>query len=76
MIFGFGKYSYKVEEGWLAQAYNQEMGWIPAVACDSKDNVYVFSRNDHPIRLIGLGVRLREEAVTEAQLNFLDTLGI
>ena len=35
-----------------------------------------FSRNDHPIRLIGLGVRLREEAVTEAQLNFLETLGI
>ena len=35
-----------------------------------------FSRNDHPIRLIGLGVRLREEAVTEAQLNLLETLGI
>ena len=35
-----------------------------------------FSRNDHPIRLIGLGVRLREEAVAEAQLNFLETLGI
>ena len=49
MIFGFGKYSYKVEEGWLAQSDNQEMGWIPAVACDSKDNVYVYSRNDHPL---------------------------
>jgi DNA polymerase-4 len=35
-----------------------------------------FSRNDHPIRLIGLGVRLREESVTEAQLNFLEALGI
>ncbi|MEC9257449.1 MAG: hypothetical protein VX541_03070, partial [Candidatus Poribacteria bacterium] len=49
MIFGFGKYSYEVEEGWLAQSNNQEMGWIPAVACDSKDNVYVYSRNDHPL---------------------------
>ena len=35
-----------------------------------------FSRNDHPIRLIGLGVKLRKEAEVEAQLNFLDTLGI
>ena len=35
-----------------------------------------FSRNDHPIRLIGLGVRLREEAVTESQLNFLEALGL
>ena len=35
-----------------------------------------FSRNDHPVRLIGLGVRLGEEASSEAQLNFLETLGI
>lgn len=34
------------------------------------------SRNDHPIRLIGLGVRLREEELSESQLNFLDVLGI
>jgi len=35
-----------------------------------------FSRNDHPVRLIGLGVRLREESTTKSQLNFLDALGI
>ena len=35
-----------------------------------------FSRNDHPIRLIGLGVRLREKVLVAAQLNFLETLGI
>tara|TARA_Y100000588_G_scaffold11281_1_gene12305 strand:- start:5907 stop:6959 length:1053 start_codon:yes stop_codon:yes gene_type:complete len=35
-----------------------------------------FTRNDNPIRLIGLGVRLREESMIEAQLNFLEALGI
>ena len=49
MTFGTGKYSYEVEEGWLTQSDNQEMGWIPAVACDSKDNVYVYSRSNQPL---------------------------
>lgn len=49
MIFGTGKYSYKVLEEWAKLPSGWEWGVIPAVACDSQDRVFVGSRSEHPL---------------------------
>lgn len=49
MAFGSGKYTYEVEEGWGKLPAGWTFGWVPAVACDSKDNVFVYSRSEHPL---------------------------
>jgi sugar lactone lactonase YvrE len=49
MAFGMGKYTYKVAEGWGKPPRGWEWGWIPAVACDSQDRVFVYSRSEHPL---------------------------
>ncbi len=49
MIFGAGKYTYKVQENWDKLPEGWSWGWIPAVACDSQDRVYVYSRSEHPL---------------------------
>ena len=52
MVFGTGKYTYTVEEGWGQLPEGWEWGWIPAVACDSLDRVYVYSRGEHPLVIL------------------------
>lgn len=49
MTFGVGKYTYKVQENWDKLPEGWSWGWIPAVACDSQDRVYVYSRSEHPL---------------------------
>lgn len=49
MAFGAGKYTYEVAEGWGQLPEGWQWGWIPAVACDSQDRVYVYSRSEHPL---------------------------
>ena len=49
MVYGSGKYTYKVAAGWGALPEGWTWGWIPAVACDSQDRVYVYSRSEHPL---------------------------
>ena len=51
MAFGSGKYTYEFVENWGKLPAGWRFGWIPAVACDSKDNVYVYSRSEHPLVL-------------------------
>jgi len=63
MAFGFGKYTYEVVENWAKLPTGWSFGWIPAVACDSKDNVYVYSRSEHPLVIFDRGG------------NFLDVWG-
>jgi len=46
----------KLPSGW-------EWGWIPGVACDSQDNVYVYSRSEHPL------------VIFDREGNFLDSWG-
>ena len=48
-MFGSGKFCYKVEEGWGRLPQGWTWGWIPAVACDSRDRVFVYSRSEHPL---------------------------
>ncbi|MEZ4709173.1 MAG: peptidyl-alpha-hydroxyglycine alpha-amidating lyase family protein [Caldilineaceae bacterium] len=63
MAFGSGKYTYEYVEGWGKLPSGWEWGWIPAIACDSKDNVYVYSRSAHPL------------VIFDRDGNFLDSWG-
>ncbi|MBV7334898.1 peptidyl-alpha-hydroxyglycine alpha-amidating lyase family protein [Chloroflexi bacterium TSY] len=63
MAFGAGRYTYEVEVGWGRLPDGWSFGWIPAVACDSKDNVYVYSRSEHPL------------VIFDRDGNFLDSWG-
>ena len=49
MLFGSGAYTYDVVENWWTLPDGWSFGWIPAVAVDSKDRVYVYSRSEHPM---------------------------
>ncbi|RKU20091.1 hypothetical protein C6501_00440 [Candidatus Poribacteria bacterium] len=49
MIFGQGTHQYTVQKDWWTLPDGYEFGWIPAVAVDSQDRVYVYSRSEHPM---------------------------
>ncbi|OGG50535.1 MAG: hypothetical protein A3F84_20435 [Candidatus Handelsmanbacteria bacterium RIFCSPLOWO2_12_FULL_64_10] len=49
MTFGSGAHTYKVQEGWARPPDGWKFGWIPAVAVDSQDRIYVYSRSEHPM---------------------------
>jgi sugar lactone lactonase YvrE len=63
MAFGSGKYTYEVAEGWGKLPQGWTWGWIPAVACDSQDRVFVYSRSEHPL------------VIFDRDGNFLDSWG-
>ena len=63
MKFGTGKYSYELVEGWGKLPSGWSFGWVPGVACDSKDNVYIYSRSEHPL------------VIFDRDGNFLDIWG-
>ena len=46
---GSGKFTYEVQQNWFQLPAGWRFGWIPAVACDSEDRVYVYSRSEHPL---------------------------
>ena len=49
MSFGGNGYTYEVHENWWKLPEGWSFGWITGVACDSKDQVYVYSRSEHPL---------------------------
>ncbi len=49
MRYGDGEYTYDVVENWAKLPEGWSFGWIPAVACDSQDRVFVYSRSKHPL---------------------------
>src|SRR3954452_5890404 len=49
MIVGEGTHRYEVVEGWEQLPNGWEHGDVAGVATDSKDNVYVFNRSEHPV---------------------------
>ena len=63
MRFGSGKYTYEYVPNWGKLPAGWSFGWIPAVACDSHDNVYIYSRSEHPL------------VIFDREGNFLDTWG-
>jgi len=63
MSFGSGDYTYDIQENWWALPEGWAFGWIPAVACDSQDRVYVYSRSEHPL------------VIFDRDGNFIEELG-
>ena len=63
MVFGQGTHQYTVQENWWTLPEGWEFGWIPAVAVDSQDRVYVYSRSEHPM------------VVFDRDGNFIDAWG-
>ena len=49
IIIGEGEYRYEVIENWGKLPDGWRYGEVAAVGVDSKDNVYVFSRSNHPM---------------------------
>jgi streptogramin lyase len=49
MVSTAKKYEYKVEAGWGKLPAAWTWGVISAVACDSQDRVYVYTRGEHPL---------------------------
>ena len=63
MAFGSGNYTYEVIPNFGKLPSGWTWGWIPAMACDSQDNVYVYSRSEHPL------------VIFDRDGNFLDSWG-
>lgn len=49
MQVGSGDFRYEVIANWAKLPNGWSFGWIPAVAVDSRDHVYVYSRSEHPL---------------------------
>ena len=49
MIVGTGDFTYEVAEGWGSFPEGWKLGWIAAVAVDSRDRVYLYNRSEHPL---------------------------
>ena len=63
MTFGTGSYAFSVHENWWTLPDGWTFGWVPAVACDSQDRVFVYSRSEHPL------------IIFDRDGNFLDSWG-
>jgi sugar lactone lactonase YvrE len=48
-IVGSGDFTYEVQKDWFRLPEGWRFGWVPAVAVDSEDRVYVYSRSEHPL---------------------------
>jgi DNA-binding beta-propeller fold protein YncE len=48
-ILGTGEFRYRVEEDWAKLPKGWAFGEVAAVAVDTRDQVYVFSRSEHPM---------------------------
>ena len=48
-LVGSGVFTYAVQQDWFELPEGWCFGWVPAVACDSEDRVYVYSRSEHPM---------------------------
>lgn len=48
-IIGDGNFRYEVVEGWGAFPDGMHLGDVAAVAVDARDQVYLFTRGDHPM---------------------------
>jgi len=49
MTYGSGEFTFEVVEDWWTLPDGWTFGWIPAVAVDSKDQIHVYSRSEHPM---------------------------
>ena len=76
MSFGSGDYVYDFQENWWKLPEGWSFGWIPAVACDSEDRVFVYSRSEHPLVIFDRDGNFVEEwgknVLTDAHGIYID----
>ena len=63
MIVGQGDFTFEVAQGWGSYPSGWKLGWVAAVAVDSKDRVYIYNRSEHPLVLL------------DSRGNFVDSWG-
>ena len=51
MLYGTGKYTYELVEGWAKCPEGFSFFDVPGISIDSQDRVYVFSRSVHPLMI-------------------------
>jgi len=51
MSFGEGKFTYEYAPNWAGLTDGYHEGWIPGVAVDSKDRVFIYSRSEKPLNV-------------------------
>lgn len=77
MHFGTGSYTFSVVENWWTLPQGWKFGWIPAVACDSQDRVFVYSRSEHPLVVFDRNGRFLaswgEDVLKDAHGIYIDT---
>ena len=49
MLYGTGKYTYELVDGWAKIPKGWSFDSVPSLFIDSQDRVYVFSRSAHPV---------------------------
>ena len=75
-VVGSGIFTYEVQPNWFELPGGWSLGWIPAVACDSEDRVYIYSRSEHPMVVFDRQGRFLgswgEEVLEDAHGIFID----
>ena len=75
-IVGSGAFTYEVQQDWFELPEGWRFGWVPAVACDSEDRVYVYSRSERPMVVFDREGRFvaswGEEVLKDAHGIFID----
>ena len=75
-MVGSGRFTYEVQQDWFHLPAGWRFGWVPAVACDSEDRVYVYSRSEHPLVVFDREGRFLaswgEEILEDAHGIFID----
>ena len=51
MSFGEGRYRYEYAPDWAGLTDGYHEGWIPGVAVDSNDRVFIYSRSEKPLNV-------------------------
>jgi len=54
MLYGTGKYTYELVDGWAKCPEGFSFLNVPGIVVDSQDRVHVFSRSDHPVAIFDL----------------------
>jgi len=49
MLYGAGKYTYKLVDGWAKLPEGYSFGDVSGLSIDSQDRVYVLNRGAHPV---------------------------